>query len=395
MRRIPSLFIGQCNAYRTSVSCVLAVAWLAAWTMALRAGEREYQGDVTDVVTIDTLDPHGPYNKIWEPYIARWGKNHLVAVYGLQVTGKGDMGDIVCSISRDAGKTWGHRTMVFDHRMRNGTVQYAYNNAILFRPPGQDVIWMFAMRAPMYYRDSENADLVAAYSPDGGYTWHHVELSNDYQGSLVIVAGIEVIERDGIPVYLLPAHRNSFRHDPHGDRRQFVLESTSLLHWKLAGYVPYADDDPVFLHEGGIAAADAEGELMMVMRTADMQRERPLKTPVAYSSVSTDGGRTWSTAKPQPDLPNYRSKSFFGKDAHGRQICVYGDSVDRRGLYYKVRPAGGDWSAQRDFYVADNRNSYPTLIEEKPGEWLAVWDSSNSKDDKRTAIRFGRLKVDK
>jgi hypothetical protein len=362
---------------------------------ATRAEELDYQGDVTHVTTIDTLDPDGPYNKIWEPYLAKWSDKHYLAAYGLQISGKGDMGDIVCSISRDSGKTWGHRITVFDHRVRNGTVQYAYNNAVLFRPPGQDVIWLFAMRAPMHYRDSENADLVAAYSPDGGYSWHHVELSVGYQGPLIIVAGIETVERNGVTHYLLPAHRNSRRHDPHGDRRQFVLESKSLLHWKLAGYVPYAENDPVFLHEGGIAPAGADGELKMVMRTADMIRERPLDPPVAYSSVSKDGGRTWSTAQPEPDLPNFRSKSFFGRDSAGRHICVYSNSVERRGLYYKVRSKGGAWSAQKEFYVAGNRNSYPTLIEDKPGEWLAVWDSSNSRNEKRTAIRFGRLQVGK
>ncbi len=357
--------------------------------------ELAFQGDVTDVTTIDTLNPDGPYNKIWEPYLAQWKQKHYVAAYGLQVTGKGDMGDIVCSISRDAGKTWGHRITIFDHRVRNGSVQYAYNNAVLFRPPGQNVIWLFCMRAPMHYRDSENADLVAAYTPDGGYSWHHVELSLTYQGSLIIVAGIEAVQRDGVTHYLLPAHRNSLRHDPHGDRRQFVLESTSLLHWKLAGYVPYAENDPVFLHEGGIAPAGNGNELKMVMRTADMVRERPLDPPVSYSSVSTDGGKTWSTAKPEPELPNYRVKSFFGRDSNGRHICVYSDTVDRRGLYYKVRSNDGAWSDQRDFYVASNRNSYPTLIEDEPGKWLAVWDSSNNSDDKRTAIRFGRLHVKK
>lgn len=362
---------------------------------ATSAEQPDYQGDVTHVTTIDTLEPDGPYNKIWEPYLAKWSQKHYLAAYGLQVRGKGDMGDIVCSISQNSGRTWGHRITVFDHRVRNGTVQYAYNNAVLFRPPGQDVIWLFCMRVPMHYRDSENADLIAAYTPDGGYSWHHVELSVDFQGPMIIVAGIETVERDGVTHYLLPAHRNSRRHDPHGDRRQFVLESKSLLHWRRAGYVPYAENDPVFLHEGGIAPVGADGELKMVMRTADMIRERPLDPPVAYSSVSIDGGRTWSTAQPEPDLPNFRAKSFFGRDSAGRHICVYGNSVERRGLYYKVRAKGGEWSDQKEFYVGGNRNSYPTLIEDKPGEWLAVWDSSNNEDDRRTAIRFGRLPIGK
>ena len=377
--------------------CLLSCVWVGLVTTGnagtVLAQEREYQGDVFDVATIDTLDQDGLYNKIWEPYIAKWGNKHFIAAYGLQVTGKGDMGDIVCSITRDAGKTWGHRVMIFDHRQRNGTVQYAYNNAVLFRPSGQDIIWLFAMRAPMHYRDSENADLVAAYTADGGYSWHPVELALDYQGSLIIVAGIETVERDGVRHYLLPAHRNSLRHDPFGDRRQFVLESTSLLHWKLAGYVPYDESNPVFLHEGGIAPGDHDGELKILMRTATMDRERPIDPPTAYSSVSKDGGKTWSRAEAEPELPNFRSKSFYGQNSDGLYVCVYGDSAERRGLYYKTREPRETWSAQHDFYVANNRNSYPTLVEDKPGQWIAVWDSSNSPDEKRTAIRFGRLRV--
>ena len=368
-----------------TVSGCLALTRLA-WSE-----ERPFEGDVTGVVTIDTLDFKGPYEKIWEPYIARWTDKHLLAAYGLQLRGKPDMGDIVCSISRDGGTTWSPRITIFDHRQRSGTVQYAYNNSVLFRPPGQDVIWLFCMRAPLSYRDSENADLVAAYTADGGLSWHPVELAMDYQSSIIIVAGIETVMRDGKTHYLLPGHRNTKRRDPHGDRRQFVLESTSLLHWKLAGYVEYPENDPVFLHEGGIAETDNEGELKIVMRTATMDRERPLEPPLAYSSISGDGGKTWSTAKPEPELPNYRAKSYFGKSEQGGHIYVYSNQVERRGLFYKTRKPGGDWSEEKLFYRADNKNSYPTLLEDKPGLWLAVWDSSNEPDRPRTAIRFGRL----
>ena len=348
-------------------------------------------GDVTDVVTVDTLDPKGPFNKIWEPHFAKWTDDHYVACYGLQVTGKTDMGDIVCSISLDKGKTWSPRIMVFDHRQRNGSIQYAYNNSILFRPEGQDIIWLFCMRAPMHYRDSENADLVAAYTVDGGRSWIPVELALGYQGSLIVVAAIETVERNGMPYYLLPAHRNSYRGDKTGDRRQFVLESTNLLHWKLANYIP--SEDPVFLHEGKIAETSTPGQLKMIMRTARYDNERPLDPPVAWSSISNDAGQTWSTARPELELPNFRSKAFFGKDANGKHIYVYSDREDRRGLYYKTRPAGGNWSDANLFYWNNDRNSYPTLVEDTPGSWLAMWDSSDSPDKRRTAIRFGRLNV--
>ena len=44
-----------------------------------RADELEFQGDVTHVTTIDTLDPDGLYNKIWEPYLTKWNNEHYVA----------------------------------------------------------------------------------------------------------------------------------------------------------------------------------------------------------------------------------------------------------------------------------------------------------------------------
>ena len=350
------------------------------------------QSDVVDVVEIDRLQPNSGYRLIWEPHLAKWSSKHFVCCYGLQLQGKTDMGDIVCSISRDSGKTWSARTMVFDHRLRNGTVQYAYNNSVLFRPPGQDVIWLFCMRSPMHYRDSENADLVAAYTVDGGLSWQQVELSLGYQGPLIIVAGIETVIRGGVPHYLLPAHRNTRRRDRHGDRRQFVLESNSLVHWKMADYVDYPDSNAVFLHEGKIAKSDQGTGLKIVMRTAGMARERPLDPPVAWSSISTDGGKRWSVAKPESDLPNYRAKSFYGVDTRGQYIYVYNDNANREGLWYKTKTNGEKWSQPKRFYHENNRNSYPTLVEEKPGQWIAVWDSSNSPEKKRTSIRFGRLK---
>ena len=172
---------------------IKTIASLSIALCTVQGASTQYEGDLSDVVTIDELDPSGPFNKIWEPHFAKWSDDHYICAYGLQVRGKVDMGDMVASISLDKGKTWSPRIMIFDHQERNGSVQYAYNNAVLFRPPGQDVIWLYAMRAPMHYRDSENADLVAAYTADGGYSWHHVELAMGYQGSLIIVAGIETV----------------------------------------------------------------------------------------------------------------------------------------------------------------------------------------------------------
>lgn len=350
-------------------------------------------GDVTDIVQVDVLGAHGPYNKIWQPFIAKWSESYYIVSYGLQLRGKGDMGDLVCSISKDKGASWSSPIMVFDHRDRNGTVQYAYNNSVLFVPPGQDVIWCFAMRTPMHFRDSEDARLCAAYSGDGGLSWTPVELAMDYYGPLITCAGIVPVNDVLGTRFLMGVHRNTLRRDPAGDRQQFVLESRSLLRWGLAGYIPVSSEAPAWIHEGNIAEGDAKDELKMVMRTGGYNKG-DARPGMAFSSVSRDGGRTWSTAQPEPNLPNFQSKAFFGKDSQGRHVYVYSDVPERRALYYKVKRSGGRWSEPRLFFGGQTRNSYPTLIEEHPTSWLCVWDSSNSPNVRRSVIRFGRLDLD-
>jgi hypothetical protein len=317
--------------------------------------------------------------------------------YGRQLRSKTDMGDLVCSITKDGGKTWTPPIMIFDHRVSNGSLRFAYTNAVLFKDPDQNVLWLFCMRCPAHYRDSEDSQLCSAYSGDGGFSWHPVELAKDFHSPLITIAGMHIVKDQGKKRYLLPCHRNTRRHDPLGDRQQFILESQDLLRWKLGAYIPHNFEQKVFMHEGNIAEWETPDELKIIMRTADYQTgARALDPPRAYSSISKDGGRTWSPGEREPDLFNTVSKAFFGKDSHGNHVYVYSDGPawERKVLRYKTKKPGGSWSSDRLFYYDDNRNSYPTLIEDASGQWLCVWDSSFDSKNTRTAIRFGRLTIE-
>ena len=380
-----------------SPGVVLGLAVLAS---TLPASTPDYQGDVTAVRVIRHMDKHPGSSLLWEPYIAQWKGRHLVAAFGAGIPGKTDMGDILASVSVNDGDTWSDPVYIFNHQERQGRIQFAYANAILFKPPGQDVIWAFAMRCPMNYRHSEDSQLVGAYSADGGRSWVPVELSMGYTGPLIVVAGPCSFDENGVTRYLFPAHRNTRRNDPRGTRDQFVLSSTSLLEWNLAGYIPQPETGPtVFLHEGNIAPGANPGELQIMMRTADYEDERKTtEPPRAFSSVSRDGGRTWSPARQEPDLWNAKSKAFFGRTSAGVHVYVYNDGPanpapgGRMALRYKTRPPGGNWSAEKTFYDAGIKNSYPTLIEVAPGDFRAVWDSG-TKDRNRTHIQFGKFRV--
>ncbi|MSU49040.1 MAG: exo-alpha-sialidase [Opitutus sp.] len=377
---------------------ILSLLLLAGAATSLRAAD--HSGDVTDVRVIRHMDKHPGSSELWEPYLAQWKGKHLVAAFGVKIPGKTDMGDILASVSTDDGNTWGDPVVIFDHNQRQGTIQFAYANAILFKPPGQDVLWAYAMRCPMNYRHSEDSQLVGAYSADGGRSWIPVEMSMGYTGPLIVVAGPYALLENGHPRYLFPMHRNTRRNDPLGSRDHFVLSSTSLMEWNLASFIPQPESGPkVFLHEGNIAPGDHPGELKMVMRTADYENESKMTDPPrAFSTVSKDGGRTWSPAQPEPDLWNAKSKAFFGRTAPGTHVYVYNDGpaspapTGRMALRYKLKPAGGKWSVEKTFYDAGIKNSYPTLIEVAPGDFRAVWDSG-TKDRSRTHIHFGKFKV--
>jgi hypothetical protein len=354
-------------------------------------------GDIRDVRIVRTADQEPRASLLGQPSIALWKEKHLVVAYQKGIAGKGDMGSIDAIVSSNDGGSWSIPSSIFDHEQRHGAMQFAYCNAVLYKPPGQEILWCFAMRCPLNYGDSEDSHLAAAYSGDGGRSWNPVELAMHYTGPLVILGEIQQIVENGHPVYLLPAHRNTKRADPLGQREQFVLRSTSLLDWRLGGYIPQPEPGKIFLHEGQIAVVNEQQRLKMVMRTAQGGKEGGvLHPPRAWSSNSTDGGKTWSVAQEEPDLYNSVSEGWFGESRTGSQLYVYNDGPawSRMALRYKVKPVNGTWSDEQTFFDAGIHNSYPTLIETAPGEFCAVWDSGDEKRHRR-AIRFGKLTLKK
>ncbi len=366
-----------------------------------------FQGDVTAVSVVGRVAQHPTAWRVWQPFLIRGDRpRHLLVAYGAMANGKKDMGDIVATLSTDDGATWGAPVYIFNHQLRQGALQFAYANPVLHRVPGTDVIWCFAMRCPIAQENSEESQLAAAFTADGGRSWTPVELAMHYTGPLITNAGIVETVIDGRKRFLLPAHRNTLAADPRGSRDHFVLSSSTLLEWKLEAFIPQPAAPRVFLHEGNLAAGDAPGELKIVMRTADYDdTEKTTSPPRAYSSVSRDGGRTWSTAAPEPDLHNAKSKGFFDRAADGTHLYVYNDGPAQRdrswpgfpnggrtSLRYKTKPPGGAWSAEKTFYDAGTKNSYPTLVEVAPGEFRAVWDSGDATTP-RTHILFGKLQL--
>lgn len=366
-----------------------------------------HEGDVMDVQVLRTVEQHRQAWRIWQPVIVQGlKKQHLIVAYGSMLNGKKDMGDIHVMLSTDDGLSWSEPNAIFSHDVLQGDLQFAYANPVLYRAEGQAIIWCFAMRCPIQQRNSEESHLVGAFTADGGRSWTSVELAMHYTGPLILNAPPVAIDRGGIRIFLLPAHRNTLASDPRGSRDQMILSSTSLLEWKLEAFIPQSEEPRVFLHEGNLALGDQEGELRMVMRTANYD-DTSLTTspPRAYSSLSQDAGKTWSVAIPEPDLHNAKSKGFYCKTQAGHYLYVYNDGPAQRSLApgfpfggrtslrYKIQMPAGNWLEEKTFFDAGIKNSYPSLVEVTPGDFRAVWDSGTA-ENPRTHIRFGKFKIE-
>lgn len=367
---------------------------------AVSAETASHRGDVTGVRVIRHVAQYPHAWRIWQPFLIQAERQgDFIVAFGAMVHGKKVMGDILATISRDDGNTWEEPVAIFDHRRRQGSIQFAYANPVLYRAPGQDIVWCFAMRCPIAFESSEESQLVGAFTADWGNTWTPVEMAMHYTGPLITDAGTVETRIDGRKLFLLPAHRNTLQNDPPGSRDRLLLSSTSPLEWHLQAYMPQPTKARVFVHEGNTAPGDKSGEFKIVMRTANYDdASLTADPPRAYSSVSTDGGRTWSVAQEEPALHSAKSKAFFGQSSDGTHIHVYNDGPAQRepggrmALRYKTRAPGAGWSEEKTFYDAGIKNSYPTLIEVAPANFRAVWDSG-TQDRPRTHLHWGKLEL--
>jgi hypothetical protein len=193
-----------------------------------------FKGDVTAVSVVGRVEQHPTAWRLWQPVIIRGERpRHLLVAYAAMAHGKKDMGDIVATLSTDDGATWGATVHIFNHQIRQGNVQFAYANPVLYRAPDTDIIWCFAMHCPIAQENSEESQLTAAFTADGGRSWTPVELAMHYTGPLITNGGIVETVIDGKRRFLLPAHRNTLASDPRGSRDHLVLSSSSLLNGNL------------------------------------------------------------------------------------------------------------------------------------------------------------------
>lgn len=313
----------------------------------------------------------------------------------------GDEGSIRFARSSDGGRTWTQGVLAqADAVHRYHYVIFLNDAGVLYAFLGR--ITIAEDRDPAGNVDGFPVRMVAKRSTDGGATWADfpiaVEVPANARG--VVLAG-KAVKREG--VWLLPYWQQTAR-----GTRTGVLRSTDLTTWRPGGF-PEPPPGIAVEEPQVVLSQDVPGELFMVTRTlvsgTPEAKDAHYRTKAAYSatSVSADGGLTWSPMVLDPSLPNFYVKTFFAKDLLGRYFAIYntlagpfmGERPDRyrEVLHYKVRRPGEPWGPGRLF--ADGRrltsgaargwDVYASAEEFAPGRFFVVWEHN------QTAIKVARL----
>ncbi len=147
-----------------TLSTALLLAPLAALHAKDQVSNAPATGDVRDVRVVRTADQEPRASLLGQPTIALWKERHLVVAYQKGIAGKTDMGSIDAIVSCNDGDSWSIPSTIFDHEQRHNAMQFGYCNAVLYHPPGQQVLWSSAMRCPLNDADSEDSHLGPAFS---------------------------------------------------------------------------------------------------------------------------------------------------------------------------------------------------------------------------------------
>jgi hypothetical protein len=279
-----------------------------------------------------------------------------------------DKGDIVYSRSTNGGSTWSVASVL---KARNAT--WVYTNAQLYYD--NNVLYAYIGRTGPN-QDANYQHLIGVRSLDQGLTWQDIALTFDY--SLPMVANTHIVKVG--TYFIMGFYRDD---DSEGPRVRFhsVVRSTDLLNWTKAQTFPNSNN--IFMIEGWIHTIYNSGAIGITMRTDQ---------GVAYSSISSDQGATWSQVFAENELPNNYSKPVFINDTNNQYVYMYNTNINfgidfpratpiydpaRQILNIKVHAAGSLWSSRRTLVDIPNVvDTYPAAVEVSPGKFFMVWESN-------------------
>jgi sialidase-1 len=281
---------------------------------------------------------------------------------------------IVTKRSTDGGRTWSVLTMIHDDGANS------LNNPTAVQEQASGRVFLMYQRIPSHLKEGskgiatglEGPDIYRnflVWSDDDGATWSKpldiTATTKRPERATTIASG------PGIGIQLTRgAHKGRliipFNEGPFGKWQNFAVFSDDAgKSWRFGADVPGA-----LIPDGKGGERSQINEVQMVelsdgsVRLDSRQFE---EAKVRRTSVSKDGGETWS---PVAELPELRDPScmagilrysFDGKTGHGTLLHTGPDSTKRdHGTVYLSTDDGATWPVKRELYPGGFAYSVPT-----------------------------------
>ena len=381
------------------LSVALAVILTAALLIATPPAFAE---GVSGEVLVGPRSTNANGDGIRTPDIVATSATNAVTVWREGTTvGTHDSGSLLYSYTTDGGATWSTPAYM---KQRNAT--YSYHWVILYEV-GSDV-YAFIGRAPASSTNGNPATPIMMKSTNGGQTWADFTVTFPAMpANNLVVAGRPLL--DGT-THIVPVWYS----DASGEIQSRVIRSTNMTTWTSGADVAWTPTG-----DGGIdpgepmisLSQDDPGTLVIVARVSRSGTYYDDNAAYSYVSTSDDGGLTWTQQfEPEPNIPNYNTKTYFTKSSTGSYLAIYntfggtfsgpaaGRPDEYRGtLYYSVKKPGQDWSSGRFFAdgpavltarsSSDGWDTYPMADEYEPGKFFVVWEHDTS------VIKFAKLDI--
>lgn len=325
------------------------------------------------------------------PVLSRTSKDNLFVAWAYYDSSK--KGRIVGSVSTDNGKTWSKPVTVIDTPgmsdadpaiIIDGDRILVYGSSVI--PPNKIT----------------NTDTWITESSDEGKTWSKpVKLDTPYKylvgkrhlglklkdGTLALPASYDIwAQKDWIPA----------KTEGEMDLKSGVLLSKDGINWtgNLDIHLLAQKVSP-FGTNGVVEPAAVElenGEIFMLLRTG---------TSNFYEARSKDGGKTWSQPAKNSLVGHNTPASLWKLDQNPKEIIVIWNDhpLERDNLSVAISKDGGKaWSQPKKVAVKDGKPknyhdlqvSYPGLVQDKEGNFVAVWQKQLP-DGRGREIRWARF----
>lgn len=307
------------------------------------------------------------------PVLARTAKGNLFVAWAYFEPNKD--GKIIGALSTDNGKTWNKPVTIIE------TSGMSDADPAIIIDGDRILVYGSSVKRP---NKITNTDTLLSESTDEGKTWSKtVKLDLPFKyvvgkrhlglklkdGTLVLPASYDIwAQQERIPAKTegemdmksgVLLSKNGVKWEPHLD--------IHLLAQKVTPFGTNGVSEP--------AAVELDnGEIFMLMRTG---------TSNFYESRSKDGGKTWSNPVKSPLTSHNTPASLWRLDKSKEIIAIWNNHpIERDNLDVAISGDGGKtWSNPKNVAKrgANPKNyhdlqvSYPGLVQDKDGNFVAVW----------------------